>query len=127
MTWYEAAWDYGKEVVGEALDFASENVDLISAGVSGASAYYGYQQQQDAIAAQEAATAQALAMQDAQIQAELNAAKLTAPVEQASINLLANTQKVAGSVNDFLFEKNVADTENVGLGVPDYEKALGIV
>jgi len=122
MSWYEAAWDIGKEVV----DFATENVDLISAGIAGTSAYYGYQAQQDAIAAQEAAAQRALALQEAQMAAELNATRLTAPNEQASIDLLSASSKVAGSVNDFLFEKNVADTQSVGLGVPDYEKSLGI-
>ena len=132
MDWGDA-WDFAKDtyntvsdVAGEVGDFVSENKDILSVGVAGASAYYGYQQQASAIEAQEAASARALSLQQKQLDMEAQAYRLTAPNEQAQIDLISSTKKIAGSVNDFLYQKSSAETESVGLGIPAYEKSLGL-
>lgn len=126
MAWYNDVWDAGVEIFDTASDFVSDNSDLLSLGVTGASAYYAYEQQADAIAAQEAASARALALQQQQLDMEANAFRLQAPNEQASIDLISSTNRISGSVNDFLYETNKAETTSVGLGIPDYEKSLGL-
>lgn len=128
-------WDSitkGFDFVSEALEpvtsFIDKNEKLINVAITGATGYYGYQQQQQAIAAQESASARALALQQAQYDTEKRSMQLQATNENATIDLISRMSSSGGSINDFLYDKSTtAQTTKVGLGLGDFEKKLELV
>jgi hypothetical protein len=128
MAGYEDFFKPITDFLQPVTNFIDSNEKLINLGVTGATAIYGYQQQQQSIDAQEAASARALSLQTAQYNSELQANRLAAPNEAATINMISNMSSSSGSINDFLYDRNSqADTTSAGLGLGDFEKKLNLV
>lgn len=125
---FTGAVDWVSEAIEPVTSFIDKNESLINLGVTGATAYYGYQQQQQAIESQESASARALALQQAQYDTEKRSMQLQATNENATIDLISRMSSSGGSINDFLYDKSTtANTTKVGLGLGDFEKKLELV
>ena len=106
--------------------FLEKNEALIGLGVTGASAYYAYDQQQDAIEASERAQNQALTIQREQADREKAMNRLQEPSSNASQLALFN-QDTKRKLSDFMYEPTKAsDRSSSGLNTLSVQKSLGL-
>jgi len=120
-------WDWISSGIDKATEFVTKNEKLLGLAVTGASAYYAYEQQQDAIEASEQAQNRSLALQKEAQDREKAMLKLQAPTNNAGQLSLFNQNK-GMSLSDFLYEPaKVSDRSSAGINTADVKNSLGLV